>query len=457
MKKSEFSKYLVGHNPLTKFIHSRFTRNIAHWFGVAIFSLLLQPGVSWAQAVIDDPPPGPRTYLFSTTVNNLSYGEYLQPPYDLNIGDTLTGRFVVDDVGIVEAESTAYSVLTATLNGPNDNDSWELSFTSGVVRVYDDTYSTSQWDLFSVSLSFVLYGQNGEISNFPISLALVDEDSTAFDSQVLPTGDFQLEEFESKRTSSKINNYPTPSEICTATRRGSPGSCGVHGELVSLHSESNDLDNDGVPNDTDNCPSVPNTDQTDANGDGFGDACVGADVPDNADVDPTVVIGTGSTIKKGVEVEEGVVLGENVTVKKNVFVGADTEIGNDVVLKRKSEIGANVTIGNTVSIGKQVIIYDGVVIGDDVKVGPKASIRAGVMIGNNVTIGKNVIIDDGVVIGDDTTIKRGVYICSGATIGMVVTIGKNRLVDTNEDVPDGIVWNDSNSNTPPGMCTPPVP
>jgi UDP-3-O-[3-hydroxymyristoyl] glucosamine N-acyltransferase len=73
------------------------------------------------------------------------------------------------------------------------------------------------------------------------------------------------------------------------------------------------------------------------------------------------------------------------------------------------------------------------------------------MIGNNVTIGKNVVIEDGVVIGNDTTINQGVYICSNAVIGSVVTIGKNRLVDTGENVPDGTVW--SGSKTPPGACT----
>jgi len=36
---------------------------------------------------------------------------------------------------------------------------------------------------------------------------------------------------------------------------------------------SPDMDNDGVPNEVDNCPSVYNPDQLESNGDGFGDAC----------------------------------------------------------------------------------------------------------------------------------------------------------------------------------------
>lgn len=34
-----------------------------------------------------------------------------------------------------------------------------------------------------------------------------------------------------------------------------------------------DYDNDGIPNESDNCPSVPNADQSDLDDDGLGDAC----------------------------------------------------------------------------------------------------------------------------------------------------------------------------------------
>ncbi|GMV42344.1 MAG: hypothetical protein AMXMBFR64_40600 [Myxococcales bacterium] len=53
-----------------------------------------------------------------------------------------------------------------------------------------------------------------------------------------------------------------------------------------------DLDGDGVPNISDNCPQVPNPDQTDTDGDGQGDACDqdkdGDGVPDAIDNCPTV-------------------------------------------------------------------------------------------------------------------------------------------------------------------------
>ena len=47
--------------------------------------------------------------------------------------------------------------------------------------------------------------------------------------------------------------------------------CGA--EAITATTGVNDQDDDGVPDDQDNCPQIPNTNQFDADGDGVGDAC----------------------------------------------------------------------------------------------------------------------------------------------------------------------------------------
>ena len=176
-----------------------------------------------------------------------------------------------------------------------------------------------------------------------------------------------------------------------------------------------DTDSDGIEDPDDNCPTVFNPDQFDANGDGFGDACVdpSAVISPSADVHPTVTIGSGSTIDMGTVIEENTALGMNVSVKRDVTIGADTSIGDDTILNMGTVVGS------------------------------------GVMLGTNVHIDRDVVIEDGVTIGDDTIIKQGVHICLNATIGSAVVIGKNRLIDPGANVPDSTVLGGSMLPAPP--------
>lgn len=63
---------------------------------------------------------------------------------------------------------------------------------------------------------------------------------------------------------------------------------GGGGQHTSFLNSENDTDNDGWPNDCDNCPDFASADQTDTDGDGHGDVCDNCpddDNPDQADAD----------------------------------------------------------------------------------------------------------------------------------------------------------------------------
>ena len=185
-----------------------------------------------------------------------------------------------------------------------------------------------------------------------------------------------------------------------------------------------DSDGDGVSDDVDNCPTVPNADQADTDNDGNGDACV----PPGS-VNPNADIGPGSTVGEGSELKDG------------VSVGADAEIGEDVVLEKGSQAGDGLTVGDGSSLAKDAQL------GDNVTVGSNTEIRKDTIIGNDVTIGDNVVIHQNVTILDGATIEDGVEIKSGTEVGAGATIGTASVLGKNVTVGNGVV-------VPPGSSVP---
>lgn len=99
-----------------------------------------------------------------------------------------------------------------------------------------------------------------------------------------------------------------------------------------------DQDNDGVPDSTDNCPTVPNADQADSDGDGIGDACpedfcddpeqrftvdLGSVIP----ADGATGVSTGSLIQATFSHEPNLTSLEN-----SAFIGLETQAGDPVVV-----------------------------------------------------------------------------------------------------------------------------
>ena len=192
-----------------------------------------------------------------------------------------------------------------------------------------------------------------------------------------------------------------------------------------VFSLSGDVDGDGIPGNLDNCPTVANPDQLDANADGFGDACVSVTgfISNNAVIGPGLILGTQSRIIGPVMAGENLkvgafswllgpsMLGSNVSIGDRVgllpgaSVGDNSSIGDRSVLLPNADIGSDTTLGARVRVLPLAIVGNGVTVGNNVIISVRATIGDGAIIGNNVRIGPGASIAPGAVVPDGTRIR----------------------------------------------------
>jgi acetyltransferase-like isoleucine patch superfamily enzyme len=183
--------------------------------------------------------------------------------------------------------------------------------------------------------------------------------------------------------------------------------------FVSSADSGADRDGDGVPDLQDNCPTVANSDQSDAAADGFGDACVSPD----AILAPDLQLGANPRIGAGTVIEPSVAIGDDAVIGEFVRVARGTRIGDRVALADFVSLGRRSSLGSDVAIGFATRFEGGIVIGDSVAIGDQVVVRRNVVIGDRAVVQPLVVLFAGARIGAGATIETGARVGRGAVVG----------------------------------------
>lgn len=363
-----------------------------------------------------------KVLVISTVIffSSFSSGEYVLRDWKttgdgLVIRNTSTG---IEWLKWTESTSISYNDIQAQFNPGGNFEGWRHATLSEVENMLSDFFSSYS----PTGAVQAVSGDNILDSEYPVFAAFFGTTSTAFDQQeyglFFSRAIYDLLKFGEVRYAASIGNREPPSSnnidfITTASTFSDPYALPDWGHaLVRIRL---DADNDNIPDDDDNCPSIPNSDQADINNDGFGDACVdpNTNIAESTDVGDRVIIEEGVSLDKDTTLGDDVILEEDVTVSKGVTIGAESTVSEDAVISKETEIGSQTTIGENTTVFKGV------------------SIGQGVNIGDNVVIRKDVTIKDQVTIGDNVIIDIGATIETGVTIGAGVTIQKGAVVSSN--------------------------
>ena len=198
--------------------------------------------------------------------------------------------------------------------------------------------------------------------------------------------------------------------------------------FIAKYAEGNgipDFDGDGVPDVEDNCLTVFNPEQTDTNGDGFGDDCVStsASIARDATVVQGAIVKEGAAINSGATVEFGAVIGPFAVVGRRSTVAANAVVGAFAFLNQVSSVGEGAVIGTNAVLNQSVIVGDRAKVGDNSVVGKGSHIFEDAEVGCfadptsftpicagpafGAALGRDVVVEAGAVVLDGTIVPRG--------------------------------------------------
>lgn len=226
----------------------------------------------------------------NTFIERISVG---QKPIDMALSPDASLLFIGNvDSGTVSVIDTATDMVIATI--ATGLAPWRLAFSPDGSTVFVACSVSDEVSIIDVAT--LTFRQNVAVGDGAFYVGVNSAGSRVYTSN--PPA------HTSSVLSVDLSMEPPATVIATLPAAPSPWALTV----VDVPEPPGDSDGDGVADDVDNCPSVPNPDQADSDGDGTGDACEVSLPPVITDVSPTtahrdattMLIVTGTDFQPGV-------------------------------------------------------------------------------------------------------------------------------------------------------------
>lgn len=166
-------------------------------------------------------------------------------------------------------------------------------------------------------------------------------------------------------------------------------------------------------------------------------------------VSPMAAIATGVTIGRFVVIEDGVEVGDGARIEDFALIQSGSRIGAGTKIGTYCKVGRNVVIGQGCSFTSFCEIRDGCVLGDHVSMGSRCTLSAGTKVDDDVIMKYGFVVTDtpNLMENNKKVVGRlGARSRFGANVVIMpgVSVGEDSEIgacsQVRHDVPAGQIW-----------------